>query len=444
MKGFIGIVSLLLCSYSPVMLAQRTDVNRKVQEIVDQAYPSLFTLYRELHANPELSFQEKNTAALIAGQLKSLGYQVTENFGGYGVVAVLKNGAGPCVLVRTDLDALPIEEQTGLPYASKVRMKDDQGNDVNVMHACGHDLHMTVFTGVAQTLAQLKDQWKGTLVLIGQPAEERSGGAIAMLNEGLFEKFPRPDYGLALHSNASLPAGKVGYTEGGIMASVDAVDITIRGVGGHGALPHTTKDPVVIAAQTVLALQTIVSREISPFQPAVVTVGSIQGGTQFNIIPDEVKLQLTLRSYDDGVRKQTIESLQRITKNIAEAAGVPQDRLPIVKIRDQYTPATYNDVPLTRRVTAAFVRALGKDNVVDTPPSTVGEDFSRYSRVDPPIPTCMFWLGTVDPEKIEKSRNEGTPLPSLHSSAYAPLPEPSIKTGIRAMSAAVLDLLNKK
>jgi hippurate hydrolase len=347
-------------------------------------------------------------------------------------------------MVRTDLDALPIAEQTNLPYASKVRTKDEAGNDVGVMHACGHDVHMTVFTGVAQTLVQFKNNWKGTVVLIGQPAEERSGGAIAMLQEGLYTKFPRPDFGLALHVNSSLPAGKVGYTEGGIMASVDAVDITIRGVGGHGAIPHNTKDPIVIASQTVLALQTIVSREISPLEPAVVTVGSIHGGTQFNIIPDEVKLQLTLRSYSDEVREQTITSIKRITKGIAEAAGVPQNLLPIVKVREQYTPSNYNDIPLTRRLTGVFIQTLGKDNVVDTPPSMVGEDFSRYSRVEPKIPTCMFWLGAVDPKKVEESQKSGTTLPSLHSSSFAPLPEPAIKTGIKAMAAAVLELLTKK
>lgn len=436
---------LFLILYTPtILLAQSTDVDKKIAQYIDQSYPGLFTLYKDLHANPELSFQEKNTAAKIAKQLKTLGFAVTENFGGYGVVGVLKNGDGPCVLVRTDLDALPVEEQTSLPYASKVRAKDDQGKEVSVMHACGHDIHMTVFTGVAQTLVEFKNQWKGTLVFIGQPAEERSGGAIAMLKEGLYNKFPRPDVGLALHSNASLPAGKVGYTEGGIMASVDAVDITIKGVGGHGAIPHQTKDPVVIAAQTVLALQTIVSREISPLQPAVVTVGSIHGGTQYNIIPDEVKLQLTLRSYDEEVRKQTIASIQRITKGIAEAAGIPQDRLPEVKVRDQYTPSTYNDIPLTRRLTNTFVRVLGKENVVDTPPSMVGEDFSRYSREEPRIPTCLFWLGTVAPDKIAQSQKNGATLSSLHSSTFAPMPEPTIKTGIKAMSAAVLEVLKKR
>jgi hippurate hydrolase len=347
-------------------------------------------------------------------------------------------------MIRTDLDALPVEEKTGLSYASKVRMKDDAGKEVAVMHACGHDVHMTVFTGVAQTLMQFRNNWKGTLVLIGQPAEEKSGGSIAMLNEGLYTKFPRPDYVLAVHVNSSLPAGKVGYTEGGIMASVDAVDITIRGIGGHGAIPQSTKDPIVIAAQTVLALQTIVSREISPLEPAVVTVGSIQGGTQYNIIPDEVKMQLTLRSYSDEVRNQTIAAIRRITKGIAQAAGVPVDRLPLIEVREQYTPSNYNDIPLTQRLTKVLAQTIGQDNLVKTPPSMVGEDFSRYSRVEPPIPTCMLWLGAVDPKIIAESQKTGKELPSLHSSAFAPLPEPAIKTGVQAMTAAALELFTSK
>jgi hippurate hydrolase len=291
---------------------------------------------------------------------------------------------------------------------------------------------------------QFKNRWKGTLLMIGQPAEERSGGAKAMLKEGLFTKFPRPDYALALHMNAFLAAGKVGYTEGGIMASVDAVDITVKGVGGHGAIPQSTKDPIVLASQIVLALQTIVSREISPFEPAVVTVGSIQGGTQFNIIPDEVKLQLTLRSYSDEVRNQTIAAINRICKGIAESAGVPQGRLPVITIRDQYTPPTINDIPLTRRLTNVFTEALGKENVIDLPASMVGEDFSFFGRQEPRIPTCMFWLGAVDPALIEESRKNNRELPSLHSSLFLPLPEPAIKTGIKTMSAAVLDLMLKK
>jgi hippurate hydrolase len=423
--------------------AQPTNTDRQIAAFVDKSLPELVTFYKDLHASPEVSFMEKNTSAKIAAQLRQLGFTVTENLGGYGVVGVLRNGTGPTVLVRTDLDALPVPEQTGLPYASKVKMLDDTGNEVPAMHACGHDLHMTVFTGVARTLTQFKDNWKGTVVLIGQPAEERSGGAIAMLKEGLYKNFPRPDFALALHTNATIAAGKVGYTEGPIMANVDAVDITVNGVGGHGALPHTTRDPIVLASQIVLALQTIVSRQTSPFDPCVVTVGSFHGGKQFNIIPDKVELKLTLRSYSEEVRNQTIESIKRIIKGTAEAAGVPQDRLPAIKIREPYTPSTINDIPLTRRLTGVFSRVLGKENVVATPPSTVGEDFSRFGREEPAVPICMYWLGAVDPKKIGESQKAGTPLPSLHSSIFAPLPEPAIKAGIQTMSAAVMDLLKK-
>jgi amidohydrolase len=418
-----------------------TPLDLAIGAYVDKAYPALFTLYKDLHAHPELSFQEKQTAAKLAKQLKALGYKVTEQVGGNGVVAVLQNGPGPTVLVRTDLDGLPVAEQTGLPYASKATGKNDRNEDVPTMHACGHDVHMTVWMGLAQTLMQFRKDWKGTVVLIGQPAEERSGGAKPMLQDGLFTRFPSPDYCLALHSHAAMAAGKVGYTEGAIMANVDAVDITVRGVGGHGAVPQSAKDPIVLAAQIVLALQTIVSRETSPFEPAVVTVGSIQGGNSFNVIPDEVKLQLTLRSYNDEVRQQTIASIRRICKGLAEGAGMPADRLPVISVRDQHTPFTYNDIPLTRRVTASQSRVLGPADVEATPASMVGEDFSFYGRTEKKIPICMYWLGTVDPQKVRESQEKGTTLPTLHSSAYAPLPEPAIKTGVRAMAAAVLDLL---
>lgn len=421
-----------------------TNIDNSIVQWTNKSYDKLLTLYKDLHANPEIAFLEKTTSNKIATQLKGFGYTVTENFGGYGVVAILENGKGPCVLIRTDLDGLPVEELTGLPYASKKKMQDEQGKAVSTMHACGHDVHMTVFTGVAQLLMELKNSWKGTIVLIGQPAEERSGGAKAMLKEGLFTKFPRPDYCLALHMNASLAAGKVGYTEGSIMANVDAIDITIRGVGGHGAVPQNAKDPVVLASQLVLALQTIVSRETSPFEPSVVTVGSIHGGSQFNIIPDEVKMQLTLRSYSDEVRNSTITSIKRICTGLAVAAGVPEEKMPIVTVKDQFTPFTYNDIALTRRLTAVFQRVAGKDNVVATSPSMVGEDFSFYGRNgEPKIPICMYWLGAVDPAKMKQSVEKGVPLPSLHSSTFAPEPELAIKTGIKTMTAAVLDLLKK-
>ncbi len=409
---------------------------------VQQDLSYLKSLYVHLHTHPELSFHEVETSKKIAAELRKLGFDVTEHVGGYGVVGVFKNGAGPTVMVRTDLDALPVEEQTGLPYASKVKTKDDQGNEVSVMHACGHDMHMTVFTGTARALIKLKDHWKGTLVMIGQPAEEKGGGARAMIADGLFERFPRPDYALALHVNSSMAAGTVGYREGYALANVDAVDIVIRGAGGHGAYPHTTKDPVVLAAETVMALQTIVSREIAPIEPAVVTVGSIHGGTKHNIIPDEVRLQLTLRSYSDKVREQTIAAIRRITRGLAIAAGVPEDRMPIVTVGDEYTPATYNDPDLTLRVAKVFKSVLGEQNVIHTEPVMGGEDFGRYGRVEPKIPICIFWLGAVAPEKVEEARKTGKSLPSLHSSLFAPVPEPTIRTGVKAMTSAVLDLLS--
>lgn len=423
----------------------------RLETLVEQELSSLVETYKMLHAAPELSYAEEKTAAFVAKELRALGFEVTERVGkydqpgltSYGVVAVLRNGEGPVVWVRSDLDALPVEEKTGLPYASKVKAKGPDG-EVGVMHACGHDVHITSLLGTAKVLAKLKDQWRGTLVMIGQPAEERGAGAKAMLNDGLYTRFPRPTYVLALHDNASLEAGKVGYVEGYALAAVNSVDITVRGVGGHGAYPHTTKDPVVVAAQVVLALQTIVSRENSPFDPAVVTVGSIQGGTKHNIIPDEVRLQLTVRTYKEEVRRRVLASIERITRSIAEAAGIPEDRMPTVTVReDEFTPATYNDPELTRRLAGVMESGLGAANVVKMEPVMGGEDFGRFGLEGQQIPVTIFWLGAVDPAKVEQSRKTGTPLPSLHSSQFAPLPEPTIRTGVRAMTLAVLELLKK-
>jgi len=342
------------------------------------------------------------------------------------------------------MDALPVKEQTGLPFASKVTTRDDAGNDVPVMHACGHDMHMTALVGVARVLAQMKDRWQGTLVLIGQPAEERGGGASAMLKDGLFNRFPKPDFCLALHDSAELAAGTLGFTPGFAMANVDSVDITVRGLGGHGAHPDKTKDPVVLAAQIILALQTIVSRERDPLEPAVVTVGSIHGGTKHNIIPDEVELQLTVRSYSDEVRTQTLAAIQRITRGQAIAAGIPDDHLPVVHIEPDFTAATYNDPRLTERLVGVFSAWFGTTNVLQRKPSMGGEDFGDYGRTEHKIPICMFSVGGVKPEALKESARTGKPLPSLHSSLWAPDPEPTIKTGITAMTAAVLELMGKK
>ena len=433
-------VFLVLASFAR---ADDTAIRDAVRTKVDVEYPTLSELYKHLHAHPELSFHEEKTAARLADELKRAGCEVTTGVGGHGVVAVLKNGNGPTVLVRSDLDALPVKEETGLPYASLDTAKDDVGKEVPLMHACGHDVHMTSLVGVARVLAGLKDHWQGTLVLIGQPAEERGGGARKMLADGLFTRFPKPDFCVSLHDDAGLAAGTIGYTEGFAMANVDSVDITVRGVGGHGAWPHMTKDPIVLASEIVVALQTIVSREIQPGEPAVVTVGSIHGGTKHNVIPDEVNLQLTLRSYTDEVRKQTIESVKRITHGLALAAGIPEDRLPIVKLGDEFTPATYNDPELTLRLAAVFKSWLGAENVARKKPVMGGEDFSEFGRTADKIPICQFNIGAVSPAAVKESEQTGKPLPSLHSSRFAPVPEPTIKTGITAMTAAVLELMKK-
>ncbi|WP_245706009.1 M20 family metallopeptidase [Catalinimonas alkaloidigena] len=405
---------------------------------------SLEELYRQLHAHPELSFHETETAARLAREWREAGFEVTEQVGGNGVVAVLKNGKGPTLLIRTDMDALPVEEATGLPYASEVTTQDDAGQEVHVMHACGHDLHMTVAVGTARALSSQRNQWKGTLVMIGQPAEERSGGANAMLDDGLFTRFPQPDYALALHASPTLEAGKVGYVSGYALANVDMVDITVHGRGGHGAYPHTTLDPVVLSARLILDLQTIVSREISPLEPAVLTVGSIHGGTKGNVIPNEVRMELTLRSYSDEVRNQLIEKIKRTCHGVALSAGVPDSLLPEIQIRNESTPSVYNDPALTEQLQKVFVKTLGSDRVEQVPPVMAGEDFARYGRQDPKIPIMLFWLGTVSPEKLAAAQQGTLPLPSLHSAQFAPHYPPAIRTGVQAMTQAALALFNGK
>jgi len=438
---------LALC----ITLSATAGAQQSLDAMIDSNLASLVETYKKLHAAPELSHHEEKTSVFFAGQLRALGYTVTERVGkyetpdwtNYGVVAVMQNGAGPTVLLRTELDALPVDEMTGLAYASKVKTKNDAGLDVSVMHACGHDIHMTSMLGTARMLAALKAQWSGTLVLIGQPAEEVIDGARSMVRGGLYERFPRPDYVIALHDSADLEAGKVGYTPGYSMASSTSVDIKIRGLGGHGARPETTKDPIIVAAQVILALQTIVSRENSPLDPAVVTVGSIHGGTKHNIIPNEVDLQLTVRAYKEEVRKRVLASIERITKGVALAAGIPDDRAPIVKFNEtQVTGATYNEPQLTEKLAAVFVKALGADNVVKLPPVMMSEDFG-YLSLDQKIPASLFTLGAVDPLKVKQSKEGGAPLPSLHSALFAPVPEPTLRTGIKAMTSAALELLKK-
>jgi len=444
------ILSTLICLpllFIPSAWGQQASLDA----LVERELPQLVNTYKALHAAPELSHFEEKTAALLAAQLRSFGYTVTERVGkysqpgwtSYGVVAVLKNGEGPTVLMRTDLDALPVEEKNDVPYASRVKTKNEAGQEVSVMHACGHDVHVTNLIGTAKILAALKDQWRGTLVLIGQPAEEVVHGARAMLDDGLYTHFPKPSFALALHSSADAPAGTVTYCAGYAMASSTSIDLVVRGLGGHGSKPEATKDPVVIASQIVLALQTIVSRENSPLDPAVVTIGSIHGGTKRNIIPDEVVLQLTVRTYKEEVRQRIVASIERIAKGVAFAAGVPEDRAPLLKIiESEHAPALYNDPPLTERITGAIGRTIGSDNVVKVPPMMASEDFGSFS-LNQQIPSVMLWLGTIEPARVEASRKSGKPLPSLHSSMFQPLPEPTLRTGVRAMTAAVLELLKK-
>ena len=423
--------------------------NASLDCLIEGELPSLVATYKLLHATPELSGQEAKTSALLAKELKSLGYAVSEGIGryehnpwpGYGVVAVLQNGAGPTVLVRADMDALPIEENTGLPYASQVRGINRDGKEVAVMHACGHDLHVTTLIGTARLLALLKGEWQGTLVLIGQPGEEGGGGAQAMVNDGAYRLCPQPDYALALHATLQLEVGTIGYLAGNFMSSFSEVEIKVRGVGAHGSAPESGKDPIVMAAQLVLALQTIVSREVNPFDPAVLTVGSIHGGAASNIIPEEVRLQLSIRTYDDKVRDLILASVERIAKGVAFTAGVPEDRAPVVRLIASH-PANYNDPQLTERVARALKQALGDNKVVRTKPVMVSEDFGSWG-LGGRIPTCMFWLGAADPVQFKASQQSGVPLPSHHSPLFAPLPEPALRAGVKAMSAAVLDLLAK-
>jgi amidohydrolase len=422
------------------------------QSLADAELPSLLGIYKDIHTHPELSGQEERTSAIIAKELRAAGCQVTEHLGkyeksdlkGYGVVGVMKNGDGGTVLVRTDMDALPVEEQTGLQYASKVVVKNDEGKDVHVMHACGHDAHISMFIGVVRALAKLKDQWHGTILFVAQPAEETGNGARALLRDGLYQTFGKPDFALGFHDKADMQTGHIGVTEGYTYANVDSVDVTVRGVGGHGAYPHKTKDPIVLAAEMINAWQTIASRENNPLDPIVVTVGSIHGGTKHNIIPDEVKMQLTVRTYKADVRERVLAAIDQIAKGIATAGGVPPERVPIVSVaKDQFTPATYNNPELTKRLVAVWKKSLGNENVEIVDPTMGGEDFSEYSLPDHSIPAVDFHVGAVDAEKIAESKKTGKPLPSLHSSKFAPVPEPTIRVGIVAMTAAVLELMKK-
>jgi len=420
------------------------------QSLADAELPSLLGIYKDIHSHPELSGYEERTAALVAKELRAAGCQVTEHLGkyensklkAYGVVGVMKNGDGPTVLVRTDMDALPVEEETSLPYASKVVAKSDEGKDVHVMHACGHDVHVAAFIGTARALGKLKDQWHGTIVFVAQPAEEIGTGARALLKDGLYDRFGKPNFVLGFHDKADLQAGHIGVTEGYTSANVDSVDVTVRGVGGHGGYPHKTKDPIVLAAEIINAWQTIVSRENNPLDPVVITVGSIHGGTKHNIIPNEVKMQLTVRTYKTKVRERVLADIDRIAKGCAAVAGIPPELAPIVSVpKDMVAIATYNNPELTKRLVAIWKKSLGGENVEIVDPTMGGDDFSEYSLRDHSIPAVYFHFGGVDPEKIAESKRTGKELPTLHSSKFAPIPEPTIRTAIIGMTTAVLDLM---
>ncbi|MBV1879310.1 MAG: amidohydrolase [Pseudomonadales bacterium] len=407
----------------------------------DSHLNELVQLYRHLHQNPEISFQEQKTAQRLDQEFTAVGFDTTVRVGGHGVVAILKNGLGPVVMYRTDMDALPVLEQTGKSYASKVTTIDDKGKKVAVMHACGHDIHMSVAVGTARWMASHRDLWQGTLIIIAQPAEERGAGARAMLNDGLFDRFPRPDYNLALHVSAALPAGSIAYTRSYAMANVDSVDILVKGIGGHGAYPHLAKDPVVLAAKIIGDLQTLVSRELSPLDPGVITVGAIHGGTKRNVIPDGVKLELTVRSYSDDVRQQLLGGIRRVAESAGRGYGLAADLLPVVTEGDDYTPAVYNTPALTDRLLPVLRKALGESSVTEVPPVMGGEDFARYGRQEPRIPSHLFKLGAVPVELVRQATINKVALPSLHSAYFAPDAKPTIATGVKAVVAMVQELL---
>ena len=433
-----------------------------IGDAVEADYDYVFNLYKHFHENPELSFKESESAARMAAELEGLGFDVTtgvgddwvrekaaadvgavlDGVGGHGLVAVLRNGDGPTVMLRADMDALPLEEKTGLPYASKAVGVDYMGQEAPVMHACAHDSHMAILIGAARRLVAMKDQWSGTLVLIGQPAEEIGLGAIAMLDDGLYSRFPTPDYVLATHTSGWDSAGDVTYTSGYALANVDSVDIIVKGVGTHGSAPHTGKDPIVIGAQIVNALQTLVSRELDPLSSGVVTVGSFQSGYKHNIIPDQAHLKITVRSYEDEVREKLLSGIRRIAEAQARAAGLPDNLMPEIRIESDYTPSTYNDPDMTERVMGAIAGSLGAERVYERPPSMGGEDFSQYGRTPEDVPTLIFWTGGNDPKAMRAAREGRAPAPPAnHSPFFAPLPEPTLKTGVHAMTVGALELL---
>ena len=452
----------LLLTTAALFLSVGMASANELKAAVEADYEYILDLYKHFHANPELSFKESESAARMIAELEPLGFEITEGVGdkwtkkkvktdvgevldgvgGYGFVAVMENGDGPILMLRADMDALPLEEKTGLDYASKVKQVDYRGQEAPVMHACAHDSHMAILIGAARQLVNMKNQWSGTLVLIGQPAEEIGNGAVAMIDDGLYKKFPKPDYVLATHTSGWDTAGDVTYTSGYALANVDSVDIIIKGVGAHGSAPQMGKDPIVVGSQIVNALQTLVSRETDPLKSGVVTVGSFQAGYKHNIIPDQAHLQITVRSYEDDVRDKLLAGIKRIAIAQAASAGLTGDMAPEVLIEKDYTPSTYNDPEMTERVMTAIAASVGESRVYERPPSMGGEDFSQFGRTDDDIPTVIFWTGGNDPQAMAEARAGKRRFPPAnHSPLFAPLPEPTLKTGVEAMTAGALELL---
>lgn len=440
MHRLLLLATAILCLATSGLSADST-----LRQAVEADYAAhLGDLFDHFHRNPELSFREVETAARLSAELRAVGVEVTEGVGGTGIVGLLRNGEGPLVLVRADMDGLPIEEQSGLANASQARQADITGEEVPVMHACGHDVHITSLVGTARRLVALKDHWSGTVMLIGQPAEERIGGAKAMLEDGLYDRFGVPDYALALHVQAGQPAGKVTVEGGLIASSSDSVDITVRGIGAHGAAPHMGKDPVLVASQIVVALQSLVSRELSPLEPGVVTVGSIHGGFKHNIIPDQVKLQLTVRSDSEETRAKLLAGIERIAEGVARTAGLPDDLLPIVDLSIEATPTTVNDHALAERVHGVFVRELGEDRMYQSPRKGMGaEDFAYFVQTEHKVPGAYFQVGGTDPADLEAEANGGPPVAGHHSPFFKIEPEPAVTSGVHAMTVAVLELLGR-
>ncbi|MDT8400147.1 MAG: amidohydrolase [Bacteroidales bacterium] len=433
-------LQVFLCIFFSFNIMAQDKLKTQIESIITSIEEEHYETYKYLHIHPELSLMEFETSEKMAEHLQDMGFEVSRNFSGNNLVGVMENRKGPVIMLRTDMDALPIREETGLPYASRIVKEDADGNMVPAMHACGHDMHMTLWLGTLKTMAELKKQWSGTIIAIAQQAEEISAGANRLIEAGIFQEFPTPDYSLAYHVNPELPAGSIGYHPGSIFGGVSSVDINVYGYGGHGAMPHTTIDPVVLASRIVLAIQTIVSREIEPFQPAVVTVGSIHGGSKHNVIPDMVKLQLTVRFFNDKIYEQIIEGLERITRGIALSAGLPDDKMPEVIPLEGLTPPVANDPDLVERAIISMEGMLGKENMFKVNPNTVGEDFGRYGRTEEQVPIALFWLGGVEYNKYLDHIGKGTPLPGLHNAAFYPDFYPTFRGGVAAMTRTMIDL----